>query len=109
VFFVLAGLAGALRQELLLDTFKELGSRQQPGYTSLPVEAEGGGFTAPRDFCIATNNEPRQLRAPPVSTTSASSTKIFYCTAAKALTGMLTYNVLATSPATQKHTVRLHL
>jgi hypothetical protein len=87
-----SGAAGVLRQELLLDAFKVLGSRHNRAILRCQWRLKVGAFTAPRDFRIATNNEPRQLRAPPVSTTSASSSKtheISYCPAAKALTGML--------------------
>jgi hypothetical protein len=37
-------------------------------YTSLLVKAEGRGFHSLRDFRIAANVEPRQLRAPLAST-----------------------------------------
>lgn len=49
------------------------------GYTSLPVEAEGRAFTAPLDFRIAANIEPRQLRAPLASTLAIAITVVVRC------------------------------
>jgi hypothetical protein len=49
------------------------------GYTSLPVEAEGRAFTAPHDFRIAANIEPRQLRAPLASTLAIAITVVVRC------------------------------